>query len=96
MELPNFIHGHKTVYFIVINLHAQTKQASKVGVLNDVTFEESDLVNSTGNARLVRNVFEMTISNQANRIVQLATMTDDALSNIDTADIPSLDDLKGL
>ena len=49
-----------------------------------------------GNARLARNVFEMTINNQANRIVTLTNITEDNLSAINTVDIPSLAALQSI
>jgi len=48
-------------------------------------YEERD--ETFGNARLVRNVFEKTISNQANRIVAVNRISPDTLSTIDVADL---------
>jgi SpoVK/Ycf46/Vps4 family AAA+-type ATPase len=48
---------------------------------------------SFGNARTARNLFEMTISKQANRIVTLPSVTPEILSTIEGADIPTEDDL---
>jgi Holliday junction resolvasome RuvABC ATP-dependent DNA helicase subunit len=42
-----------------------------------------------GNARLVRNVFEQTINNQANRIISLADISEESLSIIEVSDVPS-------
>lgn len=47
-----------------------------------------------GNARLVRNLFEMTIANQANRIVSLADISGETLSTITQDDIPTLSELR--
>jgi SpoVK/Ycf46/Vps4 family AAA+-type ATPase len=47
-----------------------------------------------GNARTARNLFEMTISKQANRIVSLANIDEAVLSTIEAADIPNAEDLK--
>ncbi len=40
-----------------------------------------------GNARLARNIFERTISNQANRLALINSISQDALSMINYADI---------
>lgn len=48
---------------------------------------------SFGNARTARNLFEMTISKQANRIVTLPNVTQEILSTIEGADIPTEEDL---
>jgi stage V sporulation protein K len=47
-----------------------------------------------GNARLARNLFEMTITNQANRIVSLADISGATLSVITEDDIPGMSDLR--
>jgi Holliday junction resolvasome RuvABC ATP-dependent DNA helicase subunit len=44
---------------------------------------------SFGNARFVRNVFEKTLSNQANRIVLINNLNDSILSTIEHIDIPN-------
>lgn len=46
-----------------------------------------------GNGRLARNIFEMSISNQANRIVALANVDESVLSTIEADDIPALNAL---
>lgn len=46
------------------------------------------------NGRLVRNVFEMTINNQANRIVSIPEITEDLLTKIEESDIPSISNLR--
>ena len=43
---------------------------------------------SFGNGRLARNIFEKVIENQANRLVDIAPLTDEALSTICKEDIP--------
>ncbi len=48
---------------------------------------------SFGNARTARNLFEMTISKQANRIVSLPEVNKEVLSTIEAADIPTEEDL---
>ncbi len=48
---------------------------------------------SFGNARTARNLFEMTISKQANRIVTLPNVTQEILSTVEDADIPTEEDL---
>jgi SpoVK/Ycf46/Vps4 family AAA+-type ATPase len=44
---------------------------------------------SFGNARTARNLFEMTISKQANRIVTLANINEEVLATIAEVDIPT-------
>ncbi|MGH9903160.1 MAG: AAA family ATPase, partial [Pyrinomonadaceae bacterium] len=46
-----------------------------------------------GNARLARNLFEVAISRQANRIVSLPEINEDVLSTIEAADVPAAEDL---
>ena len=46
-----------------------------------------------GNGRLARNLFELTISNQANRIVAMTDISVDNLSTITSEDLPGLADL---
>jgi Cdc6-like AAA superfamily ATPase len=43
-----------------------------------------------GNARLVRNLFEAAIANQASRVVNLAEVSDEILMTLEAPDIPSL------
>ena len=47
-----------------------------------------------GNARLARNLFEMSISNQANRIVDLHDLSNKTLSMITEEDIPDIGALR--
>ena len=47
-----------------------------------------------GNGRLARNLYEMTINNQANRIVMLPHVDDEILSTIEETDIPGMADLQ--
>lgn len=47
-----------------------------------------------GNARTARNLFEATISLQANRIVSLANINEEVLRTIEDADIPTAQDLR--
>ena len=56
-----------------------------------VLFETRD--ETFGNGRLARNLFESTISNQANRIVRLSNISVENLSTITTEDIAGLSDL---
>lgn len=44
-----------------------------------------------GNARLVRNLFEKTIEQQANRLAVITSLTDEVLTTIEPEDIPSLE-----
>ncbi|OLP17240.1 AAA family ATPase [Leptolyngbya sp. 'hensonii'] len=46
---------------------------------------------SFGNGRLVRNIFEKTIERQANRLVNIQTITDEVLSTLLPEDIPPLE-----
>lgn len=49
-----------------------------------------------GNARLVRNVFEQAINNQANRVVQINEISQAMLSTIEPSDIPPLSESREL
>jgi Holliday junction resolvasome RuvABC ATP-dependent DNA helicase subunit len=49
-----------------------------------------------GNGRLARNLYEMTINNQANRIVSLPHVTDEVLSTIEEIDIPGMSDMQSV
>ncbi|HVF56880.1 MAG TPA: AAA family ATPase [Pyrinomonadaceae bacterium] len=71
-----------------ITPEAEQELAAVFGVLSasrDETF---------GNARLARNLFETTISNQANRIVSLPEVNKEILSGIEAADIPGREELR--
>jgi stage V sporulation protein K len=46
-----------------------------------------------GNGRLVRNIFEKVIENQANRLVKISPLTGEILSSIQKADIPTEQEL---
>lgn len=48
------------------------------------------------NGRLARNLFEITINNQANRIINLQHVDDEILSAIEVTDIPKIADLSGI
>ncbi len=58
----------------------------KVEVLFSSMYEKRD--DTFGNGRLARNIFEMTINNQANRIITLPDIDERTLSLIDENDIP--------
>ncbi|MET0624471.1 MAG: AAA family ATPase [Pyrinomonadaceae bacterium] len=67
---------------------AEKELSSVFGVLcasRDETF---------GNARAARNLFEATLSKQANRLVSLPKVDREILSTIEAADIPGHDDLR--
>jgi SpoVK/Ycf46/Vps4 family AAA+-type ATPase len=67
---------------------AEKELASIFGVLcasRDETF---------GNARAARNLFEATLSKQANRLVALPKVDRDILSTVEAADIPGHDELR--
>ena len=49
-----------------------------------------------GNARLARNLFELTLSNQANRIVTVTDLTEESLSAVTEADLPTMSDLQSI
>jgi SpoVK/Ycf46/Vps4 family AAA+-type ATPase len=49
-----------------------------------------------GNARLARNLFETSISKQANRIVSLPHINEEVLSTLEKEDIPNAEDLRAL
>lgn len=49
---------------------------------------------SFGNARTARNLFEMTISKQANRIVTLPNINEEVLATIHEEDIPTVEELR--
>jgi stage V sporulation protein K len=71
-----------------ITKHARTKLLNLLKILyaaKDRTF---------GNGRLVRNIFEKVIENQANRLVKITPLTDQILSTIQKADIPSQKELE--
>lgn len=52
--------------------------------------------NTFANGRLVRNIFEMTINNQANRIVSIQNMNEDVLTTIEEIDLPGISDLRSI
>lgn len=62
--------------------------------LFSVLYETRD--ETFGNGRLARNLYEMTINNQANRIVMLPNVDDDILSSIEETDIPGMADLQSV
>lgn len=62
--------------------------------LFSVLYETRD--DTFGNGRLARNLYEMTINNQANRIVLLPHVDDEILSSIEETDIPGMADLQSV
>ena len=62
--------------------------------LFSVLYETRD--ETFGNGRLARNLYEMTINNQANRIVALPQVSDEILATIEDADIPGMADMQNL
>jgi stage V sporulation protein K len=52
----------------------------------DMMYEKRD--ESFGNARVVRNVFERCIQNQANRLVAIPELTNELLQTIEETDVP--------
>ena len=49
-----------------------------------------------GNGRLARNLYEMTINNQANRIVMIPHIDDKILSTIEQTDVPAMIELQNI
>jgi SpoVK/Ycf46/Vps4 family AAA+-type ATPase len=76
------------------NAGYQICQPTKDNLLRlfSVLYETRD--EAFGNGRLARNLFEMTISNQANRIVSMTDITEITLSTIIEADIPGMADVQ--
>ncbi len=64
------------------------KAILKANELFDSLFEKRD--KTFGNGRLARNVFELTINNQANRIITLPDIDEQTLSIIEDSDIPDI------
>jgi AAA+ superfamily predicted ATPase len=62
------------------------KATQKVEELFTSLFEKRD--ETFGNGRLARNIFDVTINNQANRIITLSNIDDRILSLIEDSDIP--------
>lgn len=62
--------------------------------LFSVLYETRD--ETFGNGRLARNLFELTINNQANRIVLLPYVNDEVLSTIEETDIPGMVDMQSV
>ncbi len=62
--------------------------------LFSVLYETRD--ETFGNGRLARNLYEMTINNQANRIVMIPNVNDEILSAIEETDIPGMADLQSV
>lgn len=65
---------------------------ARLAALFDILTAERD--ESFGNARTARNLFEATISRQANRIVSLANINEQVLQTIEVADIYSAEELR--
>lgn len=61
----------------------------KLKILLTELYEKRD--RTFGNARLVRNLFEKTIEQQANRLAVINTLTDEVLTTILPEDIPAAD-----
>ncbi len=62
--------------------------------LFSVLYETRD--DTFGNGRLSRNLYEMTINNQANRIVSLPQVDDEILSTIEEIDVPGMADMQNV
>jgi hypothetical protein len=71
-----------------VTADAERELASVFGVLTASRNE------TFGNARTARNLFEATVSKQANRLVALPKVDKEILSTIEAADIPGHDELR--
>ncbi|MBN1798679.1 MAG: AAA family ATPase [Spirochaetales bacterium] len=71
-----------------ITKHARTKLLELLKTL----YAEKD--RTFGNGRLVRNIFEKVIENQANRLVKITPLTEEILSTIQKADVPTRKELE--
>ncbi|MBK6964635.1 MAG: AAA family ATPase [Bacteroidales bacterium] len=60
--------------------------ADKLMEMFEMMYEKRD--EGFGNARVVRNIFERCIQNQANRLVNIPELTVELLQNIDEEDVP--------
>ena len=67
--------------------HLAPEANNKLRVLLTAAYAARD--QTFGNARLVRNIFERALNNQANRVVSLSDINAQALSTIETDDIPN-------
>ena len=72
------------------NLHQPTHD--KLLSLFSVLYDTRD--DTFGNGRLARNLFEVAINNQANRIVSIADINEEVLTTIEEVDIPGMVDLQ--
>lgn len=63
-----------------------TPAMKTLAILLQQAYDQRD--DTFGNGRLVRNVYEATISNQASRLISKKDLSDDELRTIETEDIP--------
>jgi Holliday junction resolvasome RuvABC ATP-dependent DNA helicase subunit len=63
-----------------------TPAMNKLAILLQQVYDQRD--ETFGNGRLVRNIYEATISNQASRLVSKKVLSDDEMSTIEAEDIP--------
>jgi len=63
-------------------------------LLNIFTYFYERRDRSFGNGRFVRNLFEMTVEKQANRISGISPLTDEILCSITKADVPTAQDFQ--
>ncbi len=68
------------------NFELTTEAVEKVLQIFKILHEVKD--DSFGNARLARNIFELSVKNQANRIITVNDITEELLSKIEAVDIP--------
>ncbi len=68
------------------NFNLTSEAVEKVLQIFKILHEVKD--ESFGNARLARNIFELCVKNQANRIISISEITEELLSKIEAVDIP--------
>jgi len=74
--------------------HLSSSTSDDLIRLFSVLYETRD--ETFGNGRLARNLYEMTINNQANRIVSLPQVNEEILSTIEEIDIPGMADMQNI
>lgn len=72
-------------------ISSQTSNKKLLSLFSEIYANRDE---SFANGRLVRNVFEKTINNQANRIVEISDVNDELLTMIEDIDLPSISDLQ--
>jgi len=92
IEFPDFLPSELLQIFVKKCKESDyTLSDLSVRKLSDLFFELHECRDkSFGNARLVRNIFEQTLENQANRISKLPSITKEILQTIEPEDIPTV------